>query len=274
VDILPGRTLLLFPLFMLLATFEGLYLQRRRTGDYDWRAYFATLGDVAGRLVFTRLLGAGVSGLVLAFAWRYRAASIPMHASWAWPLLLILQDFCYYWMHRADHRVHWFWASHCVHHSTNGYNLAAAYRLGWTSKISGSALFFAPLALIGFPAPAILIAVAANLFYQFWLHTELVPRLGPLEWLFNTPAHHRVHHASNADYVDRNYGGILIVFDRLFGTFAREREDEPCRYGLVHPLLSNNPLRIAFYGWVGLWHSFREAYGWRGRWKALFGPPT
>ncbi|HEV7778272.1 MAG TPA: sterol desaturase family protein [Luteibacter sp.] len=272
-DMLPGRTLLLFPLFMLLATFEGLYLQRRRTGGYDWRAYFATLGDVAGRLVFARLLGTGLSGLVLALAYRHRVTSISMHAWWAWPLLLVLQDLCYYWMHRADHRVHWFWASHCVHHSTNGYNFSAAYRLGWTAKFTGSALFFVPLALVGFPVPAILIAVAGNLFYQFWLHTELVPRLGPLEWVFNTPAHHRVHHASNAGYVDRNYGGVLIVFDRLFGTFAREREDDPCRYGLVHPLLSNHPLRIAFHGWAGLWRAFRDAYGWRGRWTALFGPP-
>jgi sterol desaturase/sphingolipid hydroxylase (fatty acid hydroxylase superfamily) len=269
----PRYLLLLLPLLLLAAALEGWYLQRHRPDGYDWRAYLASLGDAAGRVVTNRLLGAGIAGVVLAFAYRHRITTISMHHAWAWPLLLVLQDFFYYGMHRADHRIHWLWATHCVHHSPNRYTLAAAYRLGWTGKISGGAVFFAPLALMGFPVPAIAGAVAINLLYQFWLHTELVPRLGPIEWIFNTPAHHRVHHASNAPYIDRNYGGIFIVFDRLFGTFAEERASEPCRYGLVTPLVSNNPLTIATHGWLTLWRAWRGAHGWRAHWRALFGPP-
>ncbi|HEY9131133.1 MAG TPA: sterol desaturase family protein [Dyella sp.] len=272
-DALPRYVLPILPLFMLLAALEGWYLQRNRAGGYDWPAYFASLGDAIGRLFVTRLLGLGIAGVLFTFAYRYRIATVSMHHWWSWPLLFLLQDFFYYWMHRADHRVHWFWATHCVHHSSNSFNLSAAYRLGWTARISSAAIFFTPLALLGFPVPAILAAVAINLLYQYWLHTELVPRLGPLEWVLNTPAHHRVHHASNAAYIDKNYGGILIVFDRLFGTFVAERDDEPCKYGLVHPILSNNPFRIAFHGWIGMWHALRRAETWRGRWLAVFGPP-
>ncbi|WP_236585616.1 sterol desaturase family protein [Dyella sp. EPa41] len=268
------RALLLLPVLLLAAALEGWYLQHHRTRTYDWRAYLASFGDLAGRMVINRLLGAGLAGLVLALAYRYRLADIPMHRWWSWPLLLVLQDFFYYWMHRADHRIHWFWATHSVHHSPNQYSLAASYRLGWTGKLSGGAMFFTPLALAGFPPSAIAAALSINLLYQFWLHTELIPRLGVLEWVFNTPAHHRVHHASNAAYVDRNYGGILIVFDRLFGSFAVERPDEPCRYGLVQPLQSHNPLVIASHGWLKLWQAVRRARGWRTRWHAVFGPPA
>ncbi|HEX7816028.1 sterol desaturase family protein [Dyella sp.] len=263
----------LLPVFVMLAALEGWYLQRKHAQGYDWRSYFASLGDAMGRAVITRLPGIGIAGLALGIAHRYRITDISMHHAWAWPLLLLLQDFLYYWMHRADHRVHWFWATHCVHHSSNSFNLSSAYRLGWTARISNGALFFTPLALLGFPVSAIGVAVSLNLLYQFWLHTELVPRLGPLEWIFNTPAHHRVHHASNAAYIDKNYGGILIIFDRMFGTFVAERADDPCRYGLVHPIASNNPLKIAFHGWLGLWQSLRHATSWRGRWLAVFGPP-
>lgn len=271
---LPRAFLLPLPLLLLAAAFEGWYLQRRRAQGYDWRAYFASLGDLAGRVAINRLVGAGVAGLVLALAYRHRITDVPMNRWWSWPLLLVLQDFFYYWMHRADHRIHWFWATHSVHHSPNQYSLAAAYRLGWTGKLSGGAMFFAPLALAGFPPIAIAAALSLNLLYQFWLHTELIPRLGAVEWIFNTPAHHRVHHASNPCYIDRNYGGILIVFDRLFGTFAIERAEEPCRYGLVQPLASHNPWVIATHGWAKLWRAVRQSDGWRARWRAVFGPPA
>lgn len=271
---LPRAFLLPLPVLLLTAALEGWYLQRHRARAYDWRAYVASLGDLAGRLVVNRLVGAGMAGLVLALAYRYRVMDMPMHRWWAWPLLVLLQDFFYYWMHRADHRIHWLWATHSVHHSPSQYSLAAAYRLGWTGKLSGGALFFAPLALAGFPPASIAAALSLNLLYQFWLHTELIPRLGVFEWVFNTPAHHRVHHASNPSYIDRNYGGILIVFDRLFGTFAEEHPDEPCRYGLVQPLRSHNPLIIASHGWLTLWQAVRCAHGWRARWQAAFGPPA
>jgi sterol desaturase/sphingolipid hydroxylase (fatty acid hydroxylase superfamily) len=271
---MPHRPLLLaLPLFVVIAACEGLYLQRIAGRDYDWRAFLASLGDAMGRVLINRIVGFGIAGAAFAALASHRVATLDMAAWWAWPALLLGQDFLYYWMHRADHRVHWLWATHAVHHSSNAMNFSAAYRLGWTTGISGGALFFAPLVFVGFPPAAVLAAVAINLLYQFWLHTELVPQLGPLERVLNTPAHHRVHHASNPEYIDCNFGGILIVFDRLFGTFAEERAGVPCRYGLARPVNTYNPLRIAMHGWVGLARTVRAARGLRARWAVLWSPP-
>jgi sterol desaturase/sphingolipid hydroxylase (fatty acid hydroxylase superfamily) len=130
-----------------------------------------------------------------------------------------------------------------------------------------------PLVWIGFDPLWVFGMVSASLLYQFWLHTTLIPRLGPLELVVNTPSAHRVHHASNAEYLDRNYGGVLIVFDRLFGTYAREAPAVQIRYGLVHPLRSRNPLVIAFHGLIGMLRDVRRAHGWRDRLGFIFGPP-
>jgi sterol desaturase/sphingolipid hydroxylase (fatty acid hydroxylase superfamily) len=169
--------------------------------------------------------------------------------------------------------VRWFWATHAVHHSPNELTLAAALRLGWTGKLSGSAIFFVPLVWLGFPPFAVLATLGANLLYQFWLHAPWMPRLGPLEWVFNTPTHHKVHHASNPEYLDCNYGGVLIVFDRLFGSFVALRADVPPRYGLSTPLVSHNPVRIALHAWLALAQDLRAASGTRARLRLLFGPP-
>ena len=272
-ETLPRPLLLILPLFVVVAAAEGLYLQARRGQRYDWRAFFASLGDALGRRLIFSAIGVGAITAILALAWSCRITTIPMDRWWSWVLLFLGEEFCYYWMHRADHRIRWMWATHAVHHSSNQFVLANAYRLGWTQQISGAAVFMAPLVLLGFPPAMVLAALAANLLYQFWIHTELIGRLGPLEWVLNTPRHHRVHHARNSAYLDRNYGGVLIVFDRLFGTFAEERADMPCSYGLVEPLASNNPVRIAFHGWRQLWRALREARGLRECAIALFGPP-
>ncbi len=272
-ETLPRPLLLILPLFVAIAAMEGWYLQSRRGQFYDWRAFLASLGDAVGRRIIVSVLGLGVIAAVLAVAWSHRIATIPMDRWWSWPLLFLGEEFCYYWMHRADHRIRWMWATHAVHHSSNQFVLANAYRLGWTAQVSGTALFMAPLVLVGFSPAVVLAALAANLVYQFWIHTELIGRLGPLEWVLNTPSHHRVHHARNDAYLDRNFGGVLIVFDRLFGTFAEERADTPCSYGLVEPLTTNNPVRIAFHGWRRMWREFCDAEGLREHALALFGPP-
>lgn len=261
------------PLLAAIAALEG-WLRQRRGDGYDWKAYWASLGDALGRIAVNAWLKAGIVGAALYAVWEWRIATFAMDRAWHWLLLFVGQEFCYYWMHRADHRVRWFWLNHSVHHSSNQYALAAAYRLGWTGRITGAALFFAPLVWIGFPVPYVLAALALNLLYQFWLHTELIGRLpAPIEFVFNTPAHHRVHHASNPDYLDCNYGGALILFDRLFGTFRSERADEPVRYGLTTPLHSYNPVRIAFHAWLGMFHDLWHARDWRERWLTIFGPP-
>jgi len=255
------------------ATLEGLVQTFVRRVPYDWRAYAASLGDAVGRRAVDAL-GLSIAAPVLAWAFAHRVQTLSLATPTAFALLFVGQEFFYYWYHRAAHRVRWFWATHAVHHSPNELTLAAALRLGWTGKLTGSALFFAPLVWLGFPPTAVLATLAANLLYQFWLHAPWMPRLGPLEWVLNTPTHHKVHHASNPEYLDCNYGGALIVFDRLFGTFVALRDDVPPRYGLTTPLASHNPVRIALHGWLALAQDLRAVRGVRAGLRVLFGPPA
>jgi sterol desaturase/sphingolipid hydroxylase (fatty acid hydroxylase superfamily)/acetyl esterase/lipase len=239
---------------------------------YDWRAFAASLGDTVGRRVVD-VLGLSIATPVLAYSYAHRMQTIELSGPLAFAALFIGQEFFYYLYHRAAHRVRWFWANHSVHHSPNELTLAAALRLGWTGRLTGTALFFAPLMWLGFAPLAVAAVVAANLLYQFWLHAPWLPRLGPIEWVFNTPTHHKVHHACNPEYIDCNYGGVLIVFDRLFGTFRDLRPDVSPRYGLTTPLQSYNPVRIALRGWIELGRDLRAARGWRDALGIVFGPP-
>jgi sterol desaturase/sphingolipid hydroxylase (fatty acid hydroxylase superfamily) len=263
------------PAVIALATIEGLILTFVARRAYDWRSYAASVTDALVReyLVYA-LVTVSVAGPLIGFAWTHRLTTVPLSGLASFAILFVGQEFCYYWYHRAAHRVRWFWATHAVHHSPNEFNLGIAYRFGWSGRLAGNAVFFVPMIYLGFPPQAVFTALALNLLYQFWLHTEWVPKLGWLEYVLNTPSHHRVHHASNADYVDKNYGGVLIVFDRLFGTFAAERDDLPCRYGLVTPLISHNPIRIAFHEWFKLLNDLRGARSWREAIGCLFGPPV
>ncbi|MBX3162259.1 MAG: sterol desaturase family protein [Deltaproteobacteria bacterium] len=180
------------------------------------------------------------------FAWLYehRVADVLELGAWAWVILFFAEDCCYYGFHRLHHEVRFLWAAHVNHHSSRHYNLSTALRQPLLTPFTGP-IFWAPLPLLGFPPWMVLTAQAWSLLYQFGLHTEAVDRLGPLEWIFNTPSHHRVHHGKNVLYLDKNHGGILIVWDRLFGTFARE--DERVVYGLTTDLHTFHPLRIGFH---------------------------
>ena len=164
-------------------------------------------------------------------------------------LLFLLQDFFYYWFHRGSHRIRFMWASHVVHHSSERLNLSTAFRQSFTYPISGMWVFWVPIVLIGFEPELVLGSVLLSLAYQFFVHTQLVPKLGPLEWILNTPSHHRVHHAKNPEYIDRNYGGVLIIWDRLFGTFVEENDDIPLVYGITRQIHSHNPLYLTLHEW-------------------------
>ncbi len=266
------------PAVIVLALIEGLVLtflaRRANQRPYDWRSSGLSLIDALAReyLVYP-LVAASLATPVVALAWQHRLFTIPLGSGASLALLFVCQEFCYYWYHRAAHRVRWFWATHAVHHSPNQFNLGIAYRFGWTGKLAGNFLFFAPAVWLGFPPKAVLAALALNLLYQFWLHAEWVPKLGWLEYVLNTPSHHRVHHASNPEYIDKNYGGVLIVFDRLFGSFAEERADVPCRYGLTKPLVTNNLLKIEFHEWLAMGRDLAAARSPRDIWRAVFGPP-
>lgn len=260
------------PLMILLAaTVEGVLLQRSR-GHYDWRAFLASAADL-GLRIGVGILPLGLAAAALGGVWNHRVSTMPLHSPWTWALLFVGQDFFYYWMHRADHTVRWLWATHSVHHSPNELNLSAAYRLGFTARLSVAPIFFAPLVFIGFAPQIVGAALAANLLYQFWLHAPWIPRLGPLEWILNTPAHHRVHHASNPEYLDANFGGVLIVFDRLFGTFREEISGVTIRYGLVHPIKSYNPLRVGLHEWFAIARDAWAARSLRELAHAAFGRP-
>ncbi|VEE62846.1 Fatty acid hydroxylase superfamily [Shewanella putrefaciens] len=187
-------------------------------------------------------------------------------------LLMIAQDFCYYWFHRASHRVRWMWAAHVVHHSSENMNFSTAFRQSLMYPFAGMWVFWLPLVILGFDPNWVVFVVLLNLGLQFFVHTQAVKKLGPLEWLFNTPSHHRVHHGRNPQYIDKNYAGILIIWDKLFGTFVPE--EETVIYGITKPVNSFNPLKVTFSEWRDM---FSEVTA-RGltlleRFKILFAPP-
>jgi sterol desaturase/sphingolipid hydroxylase (fatty acid hydroxylase superfamily) len=265
--------LIILPLVLATALVEGLWLSRRRSAGYDWRAWACSLADMAGRRVLL-LIPYTLAAPWLGWVWEHRLATRSLTDPWSVALLFFGLEFFYYWYHRTSHTVRWFWAAHSVHHSPNQFNLAAAYRLGWLGKFTGTSLFFTPLVWLGFEPRIVLAALFLNLLYQFWLHAEWIPRLGWLEYVLNTPSSHRVHHARNVEYLDANYGGVLIVFDRLFGTYVAERDDLPCDFGLVSPRVSSrNPLVLNFGPWMGLTKDLLGARSLPEVGMYLFGAP-
>ena len=245
-----------------------LYLKQR----YGGGEALASIGIAAGRALAKMAMGLVMAGLYL-FVYKWRFFTIDMSSWWAWVGLVLGADFCYYWMHRFKHEIRWMWADHAVHHSGNYLNFFMNYRLGWTGLIVGTWLMYLPLVLLGFHPATVVTVFALSLVWQFWVHTDVIGKLGPLEWVFNTPSHHRVHHARNPIYLDKNYAGILIIWDRLFGSFQEEMESEPVDYGLVTQLHSLNPFVIAFHEWGNLIRDVRCASSWKERFRAAFGRP-
>jgi sterol desaturase/sphingolipid hydroxylase (fatty acid hydroxylase superfamily) len=262
------------PVVVAAAFIEALVLSYRQSGErYDWRAAGVSLLDLVVRISLQIFVPISLALPFIYLASKYKLTSIAVDGWVALLALFIGQEFCYYWYHRAAHRVRWFWANHAVHHSPNQLNLSAAYRIGVLSKLGGSAIFFVPLVWLGFPPKLVFQLFSLNLLYQFWIHATWIPKLGWLEYVLNTPSAHRVHHAANLEYLDANYGGVLIVFDRLFGTYKAEREDLPCRYGWVKPITSHNPLRIEFTQWAHLLRDVFTANSIRAALGFLVRPP-
>lgn len=262
--------LALAPLFIACVAWEAWYW-RGRADVYDWtdtlsNASLAALHQLADALAWLALIGL--------FWWvhRHRLFDWP-NSAWTLAALFLAQDFFYYWFHRASHRVRWLWASHVTHHSSERLNLSTAFRQSITYPVSGMWLFWLPLAWLGFDPRQIIAVVAINLGFQFFVHTQAVGRLGWLEWLLNTPSHHRVHHARNPAYIDRNYAGVLIIWDRCFGSYVDEDPANPCEYGIVRPIHSHNPLVLTFHEWRAMFTDALRAGSLRQRLGQLFGPP-
>ena len=265
---------LAIPLFVLTIVGEILLRRFKKVkAAYEAKDTATSLLMGLGSNVAGLLTGAAIVAVVI-WVWQHRLFDIPMTAWWAWVAIFFLEDLTYYWVHRLSHERRFWWASHVNHHSSQHYNLATALRQTWTGGVAGTWLLWLPMALIGFPPAMIAIQKGISLVYQYWIHTEAIRRMPRwFEAVFNTPSHHRVHHARNPRYLDANYAGILIIWDRMFGTFIPEDEKEPPRYGLVHNLGDFNLLRVAFHEWIGIGkdlagsRSIREVFGY------LFGPP-
>ncbi|CAL4141341.1 unnamed protein product [Meganyctiphanes norvegica] len=210
----------------------------------------------------------------LGYQWLYerRLVHLDWDSSLVWWMAALGADFGYYWFHRAVHELHLGWSSHQVHHSSEDYNISTALRQSMFQRLFAFG-FYQPLALLGVPLPAILVHYQFNLLYQVWIHTELVDRLGPLEWVFNTPSHHRVHHGSNKWCLDKNYGGTLIIWDRIFGTFAAERDDEPVVYGLVDQPQTFNVIWLQFFYIGHVFKKFWKMETFEDKMRALFFGP-
>jgi sterol desaturase/sphingolipid hydroxylase (fatty acid hydroxylase superfamily) len=258
------------PLFLSVALIAilGELAWRLRSGrGYDGRATLTTLGIVAGNLIAAApraLLLGGVYGAV----WAMVPHRFTVDEWQSWVIGFFAVEFAYYWFHRFSHEIRWLWASHAVHHSAEQLTFLASLRLGWTNILSLGWLTYLPLIVIGFDPRLVVTLLAINLNYQFFLHSEWIPRLGPLEWVLNTPHHHRAHHARNPEFLDHNYGGMLILWDRLFGTIAPE-SDTPKLYGVVGQARENNPVKLAFREWAAMLRDFAAARGWRAKARTL-----
>jgi sterol desaturase/sphingolipid hydroxylase (fatty acid hydroxylase superfamily) len=262
---------LAIPAFILLVLIEIGVARLRGVAAYELRDTAASLAMGLGNLVIALVLAVGT---YVAANWVYHYRIFDLgYAWWSFVLVLFAEDFTYYWFHRLSHRSRFWWAAHINHHSSQHYNLSTALRQTWTGGLFQWVLWL-PLALVGFPPALIVFQKGVSLVYQFWIHTETINRLPRwFEAVMNTPSHHRVHHATNPRYLDRNYAGVFIIWDRLFGSFVPEDEREPCRYGIVKNIGTFNPLRIAFHEWVAIGQDLARAPSWRARLAYAFGLP-
>ena len=259
------------PVFLALILVEAWYWHRRDPGKY---ALVDTIANAALALMHQ---GSDAVAWALVIGIYY---VVYAHRVFDWPAtwwtvaaLVIAQDFFYYWFHRASHRIRWLWASHVTHHSSERLNLSTAFRQSLTYPLSGMWLFWLPLAWLGFEPANIIAVVAINLGFQFFVHTQAIGRIRWIEGILNTPSTHRVHHARNPRYIDRNYAGVLVIWDKLFGTFVEEDAAMPCDFGIIGQIHSYNPLTLTFHEWLAMFRDARRAPGLRAALGQLFCPP-
>jgi sterol desaturase/sphingolipid hydroxylase (fatty acid hydroxylase superfamily) len=253
------------PGFVLLVLIEMIWARTKAPDKYEPRDTLISLAMGLGSTV-AGLLSAGLIGGLVYGLYQYRLFDIGWQW-WAWIACFVLDDLAYYWFHRFAHRVRWIWASHVNHHSSQHYNLSTALRQTWTGTVALGFIFRLPLPLIGFHPVMVFFCGGINLIYQFWFHTEAIDKFPRwFEAVMNTPSHHRVHHATNPVYLDRNYAGVFIVWDRMFGTFQPELKGTRIHYGIVKQLGSFNLLWVAFHEWIGI---ARDV--WNAPWGAKVG---
>lgn len=258
-------------LFFALMAAEMLLVFATKRGCYSWYESLATLGIKAGEKTMLAVFAVSTVPLEL-WLWSHRLLDLPQGGLIYWLALFLGVDFCYYWNHRMSHKVAWMWAAHSVHHSAVEINMLANFRVSAINFLAGNFLFFLPLTVIGFHPLAIATVFSACLLHQAWVHTELVDRMSWLEHVLNTPSNHRVHHSTQPAHIDRNYAGVLVIWDKLFGTYVAEGE-RIRDFGIVGAAATINPLRIVFSPWLDLFCRTAAAPGVLPRLRVLFGPP-
>lgn len=264
--------ILSIPIFFVLIAVELVYDLTKQRKSYRLNDAFANIScGVIDQMtgVFAKVFTIGAYVLVFELFRNWRGFEIPSNFVF-WALCFVLVDFAYYWSHRLSHQINLFWVGHVVHHQSEEYNLSVALRQGAFQKMLMFWIYL-PLAAAGFPPTWFAVSIGLNLLYQFWIHTEFIDRLGPLEWVLNTPSHHRVHHGRNPKYIDKNHAGVFIVWDRLFGTF--QVEEERPTYGITTPLNSFNPVMAHIAPFKQLFSEAAQVPGWRDRFRFLFAAP-
>lgn len=264
---LPEIIVYAIPVMLGLTLFEFILSTKKNKRVYNGKDFLASLGIGVGNLVVSAFLK-GVVMIVFLGIYNFIPWQIP-HTWWAYILCLISLDFFRYWAHRIAHEQRFWWATHVVHHNSNYYNWSISFRLSWTQHMK--VIFFLPVLVMGFDPVMFFIVHQIEVLYQFWIHTEFIRKLPrPIEYIFTTPSHHRVHHAVNNKYLDKNYGSTFIIWDRMFGTFQPE-EEQPI-YGITKPIYSFNPITLVFHVWKEIFLDLKRMSF--GKWlKLLFSRP-
>ncbi|MGB5262747.1 MAG: sterol desaturase family protein [Lutimonas sp.] len=268
---IPNLIYYAIPFFILFILIEIVLTAKKNIETYEIKDATSSIAMGLGNVFVGLISKLLVLGALMYIYENFRLFTIPF-TWWAWVLVFFADDFSYYWMHRISHENRFFWASHVVHHSSQKYNLATALRQTWTGSFT-SFIFWLWMALLGFHPLMILTQMSVSLLYQFWIHTETIQKLPKwFEAVFNTPSHHRVHHATNPQYLDRNHAGILIIWDKLFGSF--EPEVEKPVYGLTTNIDTYNPIKIAFHEWIDLFKDvINSDTSFANRFNYFFKPP-
>jgi sterol desaturase/sphingolipid hydroxylase (fatty acid hydroxylase superfamily) len=261
-------TVFAIPVFIALIIIEAVINAKKNLNLYKFKDSAASITMGLGSVVIG-LITKSFAFLIFLWIYQFRLFEIP-NTWWMWGLLLLADDFTFYWYHRLAHQIRFFWAAHVQHHSSEHMNFSVALRQSWGEPFI-KFIFYIWLPFIGFNPVYILIMQAISLVYQFFPHTKLVGKLGPIEWIFNTPSHHRVHHATQVQYLDKNHAGILIIWDRMFGTF--QKEIEVPIYGITENINSFSPLKIASHEYISIWQDMRRAKKLSDKIKYLINPP-
>lgn len=268
----PNLILYAVPFFLITVILESYFVFKQHRDFVETKDSLTSIGLGLGNL-FIGLLTKSVIYVSYFYVYdHWRIFDLSIAWWWVWVFAFFADDFTYYWFHRISHEVRYFWASHMVHHSSPKYNLAAALRQTWTGNLSGAFLFYIWILLLGVHPFIVFFFQQISLLYQYWIHTELIKKMPAwFEYFFNTPSHHRVHHGTDLDYLDTNYAGILIIWDRMFGSF--QQENQRPHYGLTKQIESYNPAKIAFYEWVQIVKDIFHSKSLSAAWKYVIGPP-